>query len=42
VAGRMGVENEHGVDLLIGGHDHVGNEFSDTEYTGTVIACDSR
>ncbi|GFZ51509.1 hypothetical protein JCM24511_09276 [Saitozyma sp. JCM 24511] len=22
VAGRKGVENEHGVDLLIGGHDH--------------------
>lgn len=23
VAGRDGVQNEHGVDLLIGGHDHI-------------------
>lgn len=23
VANKPGVENEHGVDLLIGGHDHV-------------------
>ncbi|WWD20985.1 hypothetical protein CI109_105465 [Kwoniella shandongensis] len=23
VAGKVGVENEHGVDLLIGGHDHI-------------------
>ena len=23
VADRPGVENEHGVDLLVGGHDHI-------------------
>jgi 5'-nucleotidase len=23
VADRSGVENEHGVDLLVGGHDHI-------------------
>lgn len=38
VAGRKGVENEHGVDLLIGGHDHVSIGFSGTVCTGAVIA----
>ncbi|WVQ81605.1 hypothetical protein IAT38_003729 [Cryptococcus sp. DSM 104549] len=35
VAGKEGVENEHGVDLLVGGHDHIGKGAASWEgYSG--------